>query len=199
MMDLSEKLSPNFTLGELLRSDKAEELGLVDHQHNPPADVVDNLRYLCTSTLQPIRDRLGFPIRITSGYRSPAVNQAVGGAATSQHLFGQAADAHLPSDFLDPTNTKRQEIAQRIQEVTGRPVRTDVNPNFYLFAFICLNLDDLDIDQVIHEFGAGFGEPSWVHLAASRGRDRRQILALGGYVTPEKKRPDLKTALAFGV
>ena len=55
-----------------------------------------NLAYLCHMVLQPLRDRFG-PIRITSGYRCPELNRAVGGVKNSQHLQGEAADIHLPS------------------------------------------------------------------------------------------------------
>lgn len=60
-------------------------------------------------------------------------------------------------------------------------LRPDVDQNFYLFAYICLHLEELDVDQVIHEYGDGFGQPAWVHVAASRRQDRRQILFVGSY------------------
>lgn len=83
-----ERLAPNFTLAELVHSDTAVKRGL---PNVPDAAAVANLRLLAQRVLQPIRDRFG-PVRITSGYRSPAVNRAVGGASTSQHTTGQAAD-----------------------------------------------------------------------------------------------------------
>lgn len=93
MIDLSQKLSPNFTLGELVCS----EVGSRQHLDNTPTpDIVEALRALCSSVLQPIRDRWGV-VFINSGYRGPAVNRAVGGVATSQHLFGEAADITVPA------------------------------------------------------------------------------------------------------
>jgi len=58
----------------------------------PEALGLNNLRYLCSEVLDPLRRHLGRPIRVTSGYRAPAVNRAVGGSATSAHVRGEAAD-----------------------------------------------------------------------------------------------------------
>lgn len=82
------QLSPHFRLSELLRSDTAQTQGL--YQVPPPA-VVERLRELCVELLEPIRAEVG-PLRVTSGYRRPKVNAAVGGASTSAHLTGWAAD-----------------------------------------------------------------------------------------------------------
>ena len=201
MVDLMERLSPNFTLEELVRSETAERIpALREQQRHPPPEVVENLRYLCQASLQPLRERLGFPIHVTSGYRSPELNRRVGGSPTSQHCVGQAADCGLSQRFLEGTASHaRAEIEDRVRELTGRPLRHDVNPNFYLFAFVCLHLDQLDVDQVIHEYGLGFGRPAWVHISASRGQNRRQILALGDYVPAHRKFPDQVAALSFGV
>lgn len=60
---------------------------------NTPGTVeVENLTNLVDNLLDPVREKWGKPIRVNSGYRSMAVNMAVGGAATSQHLKGEAAD-----------------------------------------------------------------------------------------------------------
>ena len=53
---------------------------------------LNNLTYLVKEILQPIRDKYGKPITVTSGYRCPSVNRMVGGSANSQHVKGQAAD-----------------------------------------------------------------------------------------------------------
>jgi hypothetical protein len=201
MANLNEQLSPNFVLGEMVRSETAERNpALRQQQENPPQEVIDNLRYLCQTTLQPIRNRLNFPLEITSGYRCEEVNRLVGGVPTSQHRVGQAADCRLASRFLtDPaTQAIRQEIQDGVRRHTGRPLRADVNPDFYLFAFVCLHLNEFDIDQVIHEYGQGLGKPAWVHIAASRQSNNRQILAIGDFVTADTKNPDLRTALSFG-
>ena len=88
------QLSTNFRLSEFTRSDTAKRLGIVNECSS--VEQVLNLAYLCHMVLQPLRDRFG-PIRITSGYRCPELNRAVGGVKNSQHLRGEAADIHLPS------------------------------------------------------------------------------------------------------
>lgn len=84
------KLSEYFTLNEMLKSQTASRRGITE-QFNPPAEVVENLRLLCVHILDPLRRECG-AIMVNSGYRSPKTNEAVGGAKTSQHLYGQAAD-----------------------------------------------------------------------------------------------------------
>lgn len=60
-----------------------------------------NLQALCTAVLEPARKFIGLPIKINSGYRSEAVNKAVGGAKNSQHMVGEAADITLGSKELN--------------------------------------------------------------------------------------------------
>ena len=88
------RLSNNFRLSEFTRSDTAKRLGIENECSS--VEQVLNLAYLCHMVLQPLRDKFG-PIRITSGYRCPELNHAVGGASNSHHLRGEAADIHLPS------------------------------------------------------------------------------------------------------
>lgn len=86
------KLSNNFTLEELIKSETAIRRGI---NNTPSASVVENLQQLVTNVLQPVRDRFG-PIVITSGYRSAQLNVAIGGSATSDHVLGMAADVEVP-------------------------------------------------------------------------------------------------------
>ena len=79
----------NFTITELVKSDTAEKNGI---SNTPDINSLDNLLELIFYVLQPLRDKLGKPITITSGFRSAKVNQLVGGVGNSQHLYGQAAD-----------------------------------------------------------------------------------------------------------
>lgn len=83
------QLSPNFTLEELTFSETALRQGL---PNTPDNDQVDNLRRLCAVLLEPARQILGVPLHVNSGYRSMEVNIRVGGARTSAHLDGRAAD-----------------------------------------------------------------------------------------------------------
>lgn len=79
------QLTKNFSLAELT----ATNTGI---DNTPSQDVINNLLSLSGKVLQPARDRYSKPITVNSGYRSKSVNARVGGAATSQHLTGQAAD-----------------------------------------------------------------------------------------------------------
>lgn len=85
------KLTNNFTLEELIASTTASEHGIAE-QFCPPKEVIDNLKLLCEHVLQPVREELGFPLTITSGYRCKRVNDIVKGAKNSDHLYGFAAD-----------------------------------------------------------------------------------------------------------
>lgn len=81
-------LSPHFTLAELTFSQTATRLGI----DNTPTEAIEaNLRRLC-GTLEQVRALVGRPIRVSSGYRSCAVNAAVGSGPGSAHVLGLAAD-----------------------------------------------------------------------------------------------------------
>lgn len=84
-------LSKNFTLDELCKSEIAIRRSI---DNTPTETVISNLQALVLNVLQPIRNSLG-PITINSGYRSPAVNVAVGGSPTSDHCLGMAADIEI--------------------------------------------------------------------------------------------------------
>lgn len=83
------QLSEHFALSEMC----VTHSGL---PNTPPDDVVKALTLLCASVLEPVRAHFGRPVMVNSGYRSPRVNASVGGAATSQHVKGQAADIEIP-------------------------------------------------------------------------------------------------------
>lgn len=85
------QLTKNFTLEEMLRSQTATRLNIIK-QFIPPQSVIDNLTTLCKKVLQPLRDKIRKAVSVSSGYRSPKVNKAIGGATNNQHLKGQAAD-----------------------------------------------------------------------------------------------------------
>jgi hypothetical protein len=79
------KLSANFSLAELTKTNVRQ------FDNTPSMQVIDNLQLLVDNVLQPIRNKFG-QVTVTSGYRSPEVNKAIGGSATSDHCFGFAAD-----------------------------------------------------------------------------------------------------------
>lgn len=78
-----------FSLQELSRSATALKMGI---DNTPPPDVKVRLSALINNLLDPIREEWGSPITVNSGFRSPVLNKAVGGSATSSHLRGEAAD-----------------------------------------------------------------------------------------------------------
>jgi len=81
-------LSKNFTLSELTKSNEAARHGI---DNTPTAEIVENLRGLAENILQKVRDNYGM-VTVSSGYRNKAVNEKAGGSATSDHVFGFAAD-----------------------------------------------------------------------------------------------------------
>lgn len=94
----NEKLSENFTLEEFTRSDAASRLGIINE---PGEKELAALRVLVSRTIQPLRDKLGVPIHVNSGYRCPELNKAVGGVPTSQHQKGEAADLSIDGKAAD--------------------------------------------------------------------------------------------------
>ncbi|WP_374764254.1 D-Ala-D-Ala carboxypeptidase family metallohydrolase [Yunchengibacter salinarum] len=88
------QLSPHFRLEEFTRSSTARRRGIVNRVSEPYQ--VANLRQLCRAVLEPLRALYRRPIVITSGFRSPALNRALGGVPESQHLLGEAADLVMP-------------------------------------------------------------------------------------------------------
>lgn len=86
-------LSPNFSLSELVNSQTAVRKGI---DNTPTPEVIANLKDLAVNMLQPVRDHFGKPVVISSGYRSPKLNAAAGGAKSSDHLYGFAADIEIP-------------------------------------------------------------------------------------------------------
>ena len=85
----NELLSPHFCLREFTESATAREHGI---NNTPPQEAVENLRALCQHTLEPLREALGLPIIVTSGYRCKALNHLlVNHSVKSQHMNGQAA------------------------------------------------------------------------------------------------------------
>ena len=89
MKTKQKRLSKDFCLEEFERSETAKRIGI---RNIAPAKARKNLAHLCTHVLQPLRDALKSPLTISSGYRSAALNRAVGGVCNSQHRLGEAAD-----------------------------------------------------------------------------------------------------------
>ena len=100
------KLSENFSLIELTKSQTAERKGI---DNTPSIEHQENLKLLCTHILQPVRDRFERVVSVSSGYRSPELCLAIGSKTTSQHAKGQAADFEI-------YGLSNQELATYIKE-----------------------------------------------------------------------------------
>ncbi|MEN6553972.1 MAG: D-Ala-D-Ala carboxypeptidase family metallohydrolase [Methanobacterium sp.] len=139
-------LTKNFTLEELIGAGSAKRLGGKE-QFNPNQSVINNLTDLCVHVLQPLRDYLGHPITITSGYRSLPVNTGVGGAKNSDHLYGNAADIQM---WIDGKNCN--------QMIFDAVIKLGLN-----------------FKQMIDEFGTD-ENPAWIHISYDAGNNRKEIL-----------------------
>lgn len=138
------KLSKNLSLAEVTKSVTAKRLGI----DNTPDDwTIENLKAVAESVFQPLRDALGCPIHVSSGFRSESLNKAIGGSLRSQHIQGRALD--LDADVFG------------------------VCTNADIFEYI---LNNLEFDQLIWEFGDQ-DNPDWVHVSFVRdGVNRNRCL-----------------------
>ena len=134
-----------FTIKELCASSKAAELGI---KNEPSKQALTNLESLVLNILDPLRAAWGGGIIVTSGYRSAALNKAVGGSPSSAHRHGLAADI-VPAD-------KRIGV-------------------FKAFCVKWLKDNQVNFDQYIDEVGGG---SEWVHIGikSPSGNQRRQFL-----------------------
>lgn len=87
------RLTPHFRLIEFTQSATAQRLGITN---DPDINAMASLQVLCEQVLEPLREHVGEPVIISSGYRCPKLNAAVGGVKNSQHMKGEAADIHMP-------------------------------------------------------------------------------------------------------
>ena len=93
---MNTPITEHFTIEELYASATAKAR---DITNRPNTQQMVNLVYLASNVLEPLRKAMGEPIKIGSGFRSPALNKAVGGVSNSQHLKGQAADLCIDGDL----------------------------------------------------------------------------------------------------
>jgi len=137
-------LSKNLSLAEVTKSVTASRLGI---KNKPDVWEVENLRAVAEHIFQPLRDSFGCPIFVSSGFRSEALNKAIGGSKRSQHIQGRALD--LDADVFG------------------------VCSNADIFRYI---LNNLTFDQLIWEFGDE-DNPDWVHVSFVRdGLNRGRCL-----------------------
>jgi zinc D-Ala-D-Ala carboxypeptidase len=142
----NRKLGKYFSLDELTTTEHASLQD--DNRAAITPDLELRLEALVRNILDPLREAVGVPLKINSGYRCPVLNKKVGGVPDSQHQSAQAADI-VSLDKKKLTNAQ-------------------------LFAWI-LKLN-LPFDQLIWEFGT-LNEPSWVHVSFSP-RNRRQVISI---------------------
>ena len=139
------QLSKHLSLAEVVRSETAKRRGI---SNMPTAAHIANFKLLAEKVFEPIRTHFGKPIHISSGYRSEALNKAIGGSLTSQHCSGEAIDIDMDGSSNGVTNKM-------------------------VFDYI---KDNLNFDQLIFEFGTD-SAPDWVHVSyESTGKQRKQIL-----------------------
>ena len=137
------QLSKNLSLAEVMRSETAKRKGI---SNMPTPEHIENFKLLAEKVFQPIREHFGKPIHISSGYRSAALNKAVGGSLSSQHCSGEAIDIDM--DGTDITNAQ-------------------------IFNYI---KDNLEFDQLIWEFGTDSNPDWVHVSYESKGKQRKQIL-----------------------
>ena len=154
------RISKNFTLAELTKSNTAKRFGI---SNMPDKIGIHKLRLLATELLQPIRDRLSAPLRITSGYRSESLNKAIGGSFKLDENGNYVAlSQHCKCEAVDLQFVKRGKM-----------------DNMKIFE--CLINSAIEFDQCILEFGGATADkdsdnPDWIHLSWKIKGNRRQIL-----------------------
>jgi len=144
-------LSKNFTLKELLKSNTADRLSIKE-QYKPNEEVVSNLKALCENILQPIRDSLKKPLRVTSGYRCNELNKVISGSSRSQHVKGEAVDIELWVNGVEKNGVLLDEIL-----------------SLYF-------RHKLMFDQLIIEYPDKNDVPKWVHISYNAKHNRGEIL-----------------------
>lgn len=90
-----------FSISEMTKSDTARRLGI---DNTPPDSIKKNLTLFIEKVLDPIREDWGIPIIVSSGYRCPELNKAVGGVNTSGHMYGFCADLQVKGDLRKFSN-----------------------------------------------------------------------------------------------
>jgi len=104
------QLTEHFNLAEFTRSATAGANGLdnsLDVRNADDRRVIENLRNLCVQVLEPLREFVGGPVIISSGYRCKELNRLVGGASSSQHMTGEAVDIVISAEAENQRETSR--------------------------------------------------------------------------------------------
>lgn len=136
-------LTPHFTLKELTESPQAKKLGI---DNTPTPEHQANMKYLCETVLEKVRTFFNKPVTVNSCYRGPALNKAIGGSSSSQHMSGEAADIEI-------TGVTNKELADYISEN--------------------LPFDQVILEFYNPAEGANSG---WVHVSCKKTGNRKQKL-----------------------
>lgn len=136
-------LSTHFSLREMTRSDLATRHNL---DNTPPPAAVENLRALCGNVLEHVRAAFQKPLVISSGFRSPEVNELAGGNKLGSHPLGEAADFEIPG-------VDNREVARWI-------AKSD------------LPFDQLILEFYVE----GDSDSGWLHVSHRKANNRRQAL-----------------------
>ena len=173
-------LSPHFELREFTESPKARKYGIVNE---PPPEAIKNLKALCVHTLEPLREALGLPIVITSGYRTKELNSLLAHSSKcSQHMVGRAADFYVaPGPFSGSNIQDSGSGNQSLNLETGAsPMKLETSSRRELLirAFRQIITDDaIAFDQLIIY-------PSFIHVSyVSKEKNRRKITTANGQGT----------------
>jgi hypothetical protein len=136
------KISEHLDLSEVIRSEQAKRMGV---SNMPTPEHIENIKKLAENIFEPIRNNFRVPIHISSGYRSEALNKAIGGSKTSQHSKCEAIDIDMDGSSNGVTNKM-------------------------VFDYIYKNLN---FDQLIWEYGNDTN-PDWVHVSYSSSKPQRK-------------------------
>lgn len=132
-----------FTIEELCYSKTASIKGIANV---PTKEVVENLRALVINVLDPLRRKWGKPIHVNSGYRCLSLNRAVGGASTSQHVFGQAADITVGDKFGNKKLIKMIIDSRKYDQV--------INENNYQWIHVSFKKNGENRRQALEKIGS---------------------------------------------
>jgi len=136
------KLSKNFTYEEMTNSATAKRMNI---DNSPDEKSLECLKQLCQKVLQPIRDKRGSAITVTSGYRCEKLNKIVGGVPTSQHRFGQAADITLGN----PTLNKKL-FNMIVEMINKKEIKVGQLIDEYNYRWLHISLPYTKINNIIH-------------------------------------------------
>lgn len=138
-------ITEHVTYRESTKSITALRHGICNH---PGVVELKNMRKVSSMIFEPMRKALGgYPIFISSFYRSPKLNKIIGGSETSSHPKGEAMD--VDADYYNEGVTNRE-----------------------IFEWI---LDNCEFDQLIWEYGTD-NDPAWVHFSYREGNNRKEVL-----------------------